>query len=66
DTKESMVEIRDFVAQAGYEIPIELLPFHRMGSTKYEALDMVYQAEQMAVPSPERMKELQKIVNGEG
>lgn len=61
DQEECMEAIRGFVADD--EIPIELLPFHRMGTGKYKALGLVYQAETLAVPSTQKMEQLNQIIN---
>lgn len=60
DSMEEMKMIRYFLAP--YKLPtVELLPYHKMGEHKYNALgrNMV----SFSIPSKEKMKELNKIFN---
>lgn len=42
---------------------IELIPFHKIGMAKYQALDRIYKAENLSIPGSTSIEELQKIVN---
>ena len=45
---------------------VELLPYHSFGDSKYEALGLEKPSGQFKTPSPEYLKELNKIVENEG
>ena len=42
DTDDNIRETAKFISGFGRDIALELMPFHRAGKTKYEALDMTY------------------------
>ncbi len=44
----------------------ELLAFHKLGRSKYRALDMEYQADNLKTPLPEQMNQLRGIVKSHG
>lgn len=60
DTEEEMQKIRAFFEENGYPADFELLPYHKMGEHKYEALGKT--ARHFAVPSKEKIETLKKIV----
>lgn len=45
---------------------MELLPYHRFGIVKYEALGIPYDHPDFFTPSPARMEEMREIVRSEG
>lgn len=45
---------------------ISLLPFHRIGRSKYKTFGLEYKMDDTAVPSPERMRELAEFFAGTG
>ncbi len=45
---------------------ISLLPFHRIGRSKYRTFGLEYKMDDTAVPSPERMRELAEFFAGTG
>ncbi len=45
---------------------INLLPFHRIGSSKYKRFNLPYKMEGVQQPSSERMKQLQEFFSGSG
>ncbi len=59
DTAEEMLCIKDFFDRNGYPERIELLPYHSMGESKYDALGR--QKTVFDVPSEEKMRELKKV-----
>lgn len=63
DTEAAMVEIQSFLRGLARKVEIELLPFHKWGLSKYNSLDIPYQAETFSTPEPETMKRLYDIVH---
>ena len=61
DTVEEMEAIRAFFAAHGQPEQIELLPYHRMGEGKAEALGR--QPERFDVPDPSHMDELRRFLS---
>lgn len=61
DTKEEMTKISEFLSLYGMPERVELLPYHRMGESKYEALGQ--KCVPFAVPDAEKMDSLKKIFN---
>ena len=59
DSEAEMEAIASFLRSAGNPQGVELLPYHRMGEHKYEALGK--EATLFAVPSEEKMATLRKI-----
>jgi len=43
-----------------------LLPYHKFGTIKYEAIGMPYEHDDLYRPSAEEMENLRKIVRSEG
>lgn len=60
DSVEEMTEIRNFIKPYTTQ-KIELLPYHKLGEHKYDALNMPMTA--FDVPSAETMEKLKKIFN---
>ena len=61
--------IRDSAAYVHKHVPdakMELLPYHRYGMIKYEALGIPYDHPEFSTPSKARMEELRQIVREEG
>ena len=61
DSESDIHKIARIVKDSGIE-RLELLPFHKLGSGKYHALDRNYEAEKLETPSKERMQMLRKII----
>ena len=59
DSAEEMKNIKAFLADSHRPVKIELLPYHKMGEHKYAALGRNMTG--FAVPSPEKMHELNEI-----
>jgi len=55
DSPQNLAATAAFVARLGLE-EVNLLPFHRMGSSKYEQLGLEYRYAQAAPPSPAAMQ----------
>jgi glycyl-radical enzyme activating protein len=60
DTKEEIEEIVELVSAFDNLHKVELLPFHKLGRSKYEALGLEYRAEKIPVPDRERICLLNK------
>jgi len=66
DTLEEIEEIAKFVHVFPNLQYIELLPFHRLGESKYRDLGLEYRASHLKTPTSEKMNELSKRVMGFG
>ncbi len=66
DGVENIRETALFVKSLRDDIALELLPYHRMGSSKYLALDMVYQTESLPPHTSEQLDVLQHTVERAG
>ncbi|MEG0086243.1 MAG: glycyl-radical enzyme activating protein [Niameybacter sp.] len=62
DHDKDIEAITNFVKHINKEIPLELLPFHKMGQTKYESLGLDYEAKHLEAPSQETMQRLNTII----
>ena len=59
DSAEEMKNIKAFLADSHRPVKVELLPYHKMGEHKYAALGRNMTG--FAVPSPEKMRELNGV-----
>ncbi|RLC60937.1 MAG: glycyl-radical enzyme activating protein [Chloroflexi bacterium] len=67
DEEENIHNTAEFVLSLGGAISrIELLPYHKFGIKKYERLGMLYQIEDVEVPSDEHMIAIRKIMEKYG
>lgn len=66
DTKEEIAAIAKFVSEIMPGGEINLLPYHRLGQDKYEALGRDYQMAHISPPSDEHMLSLLKVAEGYG
>ncbi len=67
DAHENVEATAKFVAtELGSSIKVHLLPYHRLGDTKYERLEMPGKALTIEPPSDKHMLELQNIVESFG
>ncbi|MDO4789265.1 MAG: glycyl-radical enzyme activating protein [Johnsonella sp.] len=57
---ESIARMADFVKNLNITM-LSLLPYHEVGKSKYERIDMKYEGENFCAPSAERMEELKHI-----
>ena len=60
DTVEEMEKIKAFFEENGYPAKFELMPYHKLGEHKYEALGKP--TESFAVPDKEKIEMLKSIV----
>lgn len=61
DSESDIYKIARIAKSSGIK-RLELLPFHRLGSGKYHALDREYEAEKLESPSKGKMQELRKVI----
>ena len=61
DDDESIAAIRDYVKSTAGFTPVNLLPYHTTGSSKYVKLGRPYLAKDLEVPSAERMEHLKDM-----
>lgn len=59
---ENMQRTADFIAGLPGRPEVNLLPYHQLGVTKYEMLDMVYGASDVPVPSPTLLRKYEGIL----
>jgi pyruvate formate lyase activating enzyme len=60
DGEHNIEALITFLRNTEAGVPVDLLPYHRLGRSKYERLDLGYELEAATPPSPERMAELRK------
>lgn len=65
DSERNIEATAKFVAESGGKT-IELLPYHRLGVSKYSQLDMEYEPKEVQRPSEELMQRLSGIVKSIG
>jgi len=65
DSDANILETAKFVKDVGLEV-INLLPFHRLGESKYRQLGRQYAFADMKPPQREHMEHLQSIVQSQG
>jgi pyruvate formate lyase activating enzyme len=66
-TEENILATAAFIRSLGREdLAIELMPYHRMGSSKYAALGLPYELDSLQIMSMEAMERLQKIYENNG
>jgi pyruvate formate lyase activating enzyme len=62
---ENIIATAEFLKQVGLA-EINLLPFHRMGDSKWRQCGMEYPYRAQEAPSPELMRHIQNLVSGRG
>lgn len=65
DSTENIREMANFLVDLGFK-QIELIPYHRMGLSKYAQYDMVYPLPECEPPSESDMARLREIIYSEG
>ncbi len=66
DTHENLASTARFVQTLGRDIPIELLPYHRLGLWKYQALNRTYPLEGLKPPEASEMEQLRQTIENLG
>ncbi len=61
DDKENIIRTANFIKELGKSIKVHLLPYHRLGETKYERLEKPGMP-RIEPPTEERMEELRQLV----
>lgn len=62
----SMTDIVNYLKEKTGSVPVNLLPYHNTGSSKYDKLNRPYLAKDLKVPSKETMEHLKNIFNENG
>ena len=65
DSAEAIRAIARFAASAGWG-EMNLLPFHRLGASKYGQLGLAYACADVPSPGEEQMSDLQRAAEREG
>ena len=61
DDDASMVAVAEYIKSHVGIVPVNLLPYHTTGSSKYERLGRPYPSERFGVPTDERMEHLRGL-----
>ncbi len=64
--KENFESLRDFLLEHNPGCRIDLLPYHRLGISKYDRLNMDYQLRDLLAPSEEEMEQYRQFFLKEG
>ena len=54
DTDENLNGLVDLIAETGFDGPVDLMPYHRMGSGKYTGLGLEYRMKEFRPPTQEQ------------
>jgi pyruvate formate lyase activating enzyme len=65
DSIENIEKTVKFIKNIGLDV-VNLLPFHRLGESKYRQLGKIYKMADQTPPSDEEMKSLQKLAESHG
>lgn len=63
DTKEYILELKEYIKKFNNVKKVELLPYHTMGIIKYEKLGIPYPLKNTLALTQEKLKELEEILN---
>lgn len=63
---ESMMDIIDFLKENTGIVPVNLLPYHNTGKSKYAKLKRTYEGNELQAPSAEELSKLVKLFNDNG
>jgi pyruvate formate lyase activating enzyme len=66
DDFEALNKMADFVAELKTVERVEILPFHKMGESKWEELGLDYKLKDTQPPSPELVAQVKEIFKGRG
>lgn len=62
DSEEFIQEVKLFLGGINGNIEVELLPFHKMGRSKYDSLELDYKAGELEPPDQDLMQRLKTII----
>ncbi len=65
DSEENLVATAEFLRSCGIG-ELNLLPFHRLGASKYEQLGLCYEYASLESPGPEHMKACSALIEQQG
>ena len=63
DSRENLLSILDFCKDIKKIQEFELLPYHRLGIETYKHLGLLYKLPDIAIPTPDRIRELKDFVS---
>lgn len=63
DSRENLLSTVDFCKDIKKLQEIELLPYHRLGIETYKNLGLLYKLPDIAIPTPDRIRELKNFVS---
>jgi pyruvate formate lyase activating enzyme len=66
DDRENLSRLIDFLRETAPQARIELLPYHRLGRSKYATLSRPYPLEDIQPPSAERVEEVRSFLQSGG
>lgn len=66
DAKEAIERAAQFLTQVGNITRVELLPYHKLGGSKYTRLDREYKLPELEPPGKEKMDEVVKLMRSFG
>ena len=65
DGDENIIKTAQFVKEIGLEV-INILPFHRLGESKYRQLNQTYLLGEQVSPTEEKMEHIRSLIEKEG
>lgn len=63
DTKEYILKLKEYIKTFDNVLKVELLPYHTMGISKYEKLNIPYKLMETPALTTEKLEELKKVLN---
>jgi len=65
-SEENLQALAKAVADITKDATVNLLPYHRYGANKYRMIDMTYQLENVAEPTPDELNKAKEIIESYG
>ncbi|MHB1404908.1 MAG: glycyl-radical enzyme activating protein [Desulfitobacteriaceae bacterium] len=66
DQDDNLIRTGSFLSSLNKKLEINLLPYHRLGSGKYEMLGLEYKLSKLGIPSQERMEHYRSLITETG
>ena len=63
DFDEDLIRLNEFIESLDNVIKVEILPYHKLGIYKYEALKIPYKLDGIEPPTVERVENAKRILN---